>query len=90
MEGSPNSTPAASLPAGIANAFRFQFFNGLSFSIIIGAPALLFFKNMGASATVLGIVVALTTRDFIKHAFAGIPARALPWLFRRRNSPGMN
>jgi len=45
MEPSQPQTLHEALPEGIANAFRFQFFNGLSFSLIIGAPALLFFKT---------------------------------------------
>lgn len=47
------------MPEGIGNAYRFQFFNGLCFSLILGAPALLFFKKMDASATILGVVAAL-------------------------------
>jgi len=45
MEPSQPQTLHEALPEGIANAFRFQFFDGLSFSLIIGAPALLFFKT---------------------------------------------
>lgn len=48
------------MPAGIGNAYVFQVFNTISFSTVLGAPMILFFKHMAASATVLGIVVALT------------------------------
>jgi sugar phosphate permease len=49
----------AKLPAGVANAFSFQVFNTVSFSIVLGAPMLLYFKSLEASATVIGIVAAL-------------------------------
>lgn len=48
-----------SLPAGIHNALLFQVFNSISFSLIIGMPVVLYFKYLGASATVLGIVQGL-------------------------------
>jgi len=47
------------MPDGIGNAYVFQFFNAICFSIFIGPPALLFFKKLDASATVLGIVTAM-------------------------------
>ena len=47
------------MPAGIGNAYSFQVFNTRSFSIVLGMPMILFFKHLGASATVLGIVIAL-------------------------------
>jgi MFS family permease len=53
----PQSTSL--MPDGIGNAYRFQVFNSLSFSLIIGTPLLLFFKKLDASVTVLGIVAAL-------------------------------
>jgi MFS family permease len=47
------------MPAGIGNAFVFQALNTISFSIVVGTPMTLWFKQLGASATVLGIVAAL-------------------------------
>jgi len=47
------------MPAGIGNAYAFQVFNTVSFSIVLGMPMILFFKHLGASATILGIVIAL-------------------------------
>jgi hypothetical protein len=44
------------LPEGIHYAFLFQVFNSASFCLVIGMPMLLYFKSLGASATVLGIV----------------------------------
>ncbi len=47
------------MPAGIGNAYAFQVFNTISFSIVLGTPMILYFKHLEASATVLGIVAAL-------------------------------
>src|ERR1700693_232343 len=47
------------MPAGIGNAYAFQVFNTVSFSIVLGTPMILYFKHLEASATVLGIVAAL-------------------------------
>jgi len=47
------------MPAGIGNAYWFQVFNSASFSLVLGMPMLLYFKHMGASATILGIVQGL-------------------------------
>lgn len=53
-------TPAPDgLPEGISNAYWFQVFNSASFSLVLGMPMMLFFKHLGASATVLGIVQGL-------------------------------
>jgi len=43
----------------LLNAFLFQVFNTSSFYLIMGLPMMLYFKKMGASATVLGVVAAL-------------------------------
>ena len=48
-----------SLPAGVGNAYLFQIFNTISFSIVLMTPMILYFKDLGASATVLGIVASL-------------------------------
>lgn len=47
------------LPEGIHYAFLFQVFNSASFCLVIGMPMILYFKSLGASATVLGIVQGL-------------------------------
>lgn len=51
---------ARQLPAGAYDANWFSFFNAMSWQITIGAPAILYAKSQGASATVLGIIAALT------------------------------
>jgi len=51
--------PSAQMPAGIGNAYVFQVFNTMSFTIVLGMPMILFFKHLGASATILGMVIAL-------------------------------
>jgi hypothetical protein len=47
------------MPHGVGNAYAFQVFNTISFSIVLMTPMLLYFKRLGASGTVLGIVTAL-------------------------------
>jgi len=47
------------MPAGVGNAYLFQVFNTVSYTIVLGTPMILCFKRLGASATVLGIVLAL-------------------------------
>jgi MFS family permease len=51
--------PHASMPEGVGNAYLFQVFNTISFSIVLTTPMLLYFKGLGASGTILGIVTAL-------------------------------
>jgi MFS family permease len=55
----PKPDPHAKLPPGVGNAFAFQVFNTMSFSIVLSTPMILYFKRLEASATVLGIVIAL-------------------------------
>jgi MFS family permease len=47
------------LPRGIWNAHWFQMFNTMSFAIVLGMPMILWFKDAGATATMLGVVAAL-------------------------------
>ena len=47
------------MPDGVGNAYVFQVFNTVSFTIVLGTPMILYFKKLGASATVLGIVLSL-------------------------------
>lgn len=47
------------MPPGIEQAYFFQVFNTISWSIVQGLPIFLFFKFMGASDTVLGLAAAL-------------------------------
>ena len=47
------------MPSGIGNAYAFQVFNTVSFSIVLGAPMLLYLKGLGASGTILGVAAAL-------------------------------
>lgn len=50
---------APQFPPGLNNAFLFATFNALSFQIILGSPMILYAKNLGASATVLGIITGM-------------------------------
>jgi MFS family permease len=47
------------MPHGVGKAYAFQIFNTISFAIVLTTPMLLYFKGLGASGTVLGIVTAL-------------------------------
>ncbi|MGA2604401.1 MAG: hypothetical protein ABSG14_09245, partial [Verrucomicrobiia bacterium] len=47
------------MPEGVWKAYGFQVFNTVSFTIVLSTPMILYFKKLGASATVLGIVLAL-------------------------------
>ncbi len=48
------------MPPKVWNVWVFQIFNSISFTMVLGAPILLYFKRLGASATILGIVIALS------------------------------
>jgi MFS family permease len=43
----------------LKNAYWFAAFNALSFQIVLGSPMVLFAKDLGASATVLGIIAGM-------------------------------
>lgn len=51
-----SSTP---LPRGIVNAYWFQAFNAVSWQICNGSPLILFARDLGASATALGVLAGL-------------------------------
>jgi len=62
MSAVPSNSQAStvsSLPQGAKNYIVFDIFNSLSWVILQGAPILLYFKKLDASATVLAIVAAL-------------------------------
>ena len=54
-----NMLAPARMPEGVWNAYLFQVFNTASFTIVLSTPMILYFKKLGASATVLGIIIAL-------------------------------
>ena len=47
------------LPSRIHNAYLFQAFNAVSWQICLGAPLILFARELGASAVVLGLLAGL-------------------------------
>lgn len=59
LGGSEVNTLNKKLPAGIANAYWFQAFNAVSWQICLGSPLILFARELGASATTLGILAGL-------------------------------
>jgi MFS family permease len=48
-----------SFPPGLHNAFLFSAFNALSYQLVLSSPMVLYAKTLGASATVLGIIVGM-------------------------------
>lgn len=49
-----------SFPPGSFNAHWFNFFNAISFQIVMGAPIIVYAKSLNASSTVLGILASFT------------------------------
>lgn len=47
-------------PKGYVSAHAFQFFNAISFQVMMGAPIIVYAKSLGASSTVLGIIASFT------------------------------
>jgi MFS family permease len=47
------------MPVGMGNAYWFQIFNTMSFSIVLGLPMMLYFRGLGASGTILGVLASL-------------------------------
>lgn len=48
-----------SFPPGLNNAYHFAAFNALSFQIVLGGPMVLYARDLGASATVLGLLTGM-------------------------------
>lgn len=53
-----NETRAAA-PFGLRHAYGFAIFNGLSSQIVLGSPIILYGRQLGAGATVLGILAGM-------------------------------
>jgi len=47
------------MPKGIHNVYIYEMFNTASWSVVLGAPMLLFFQHLNASATILAIAACL-------------------------------
>ena len=59
QEGSIEPAEKASFPPGLHNTFLFSGFNALSYPLVLSSPMVLYAKTLGASATVLGIIVGM-------------------------------
>lgn len=46
-------------PPGLGHAYLFSTFNALSFQIIVGSPMVLYAKDLGAGATILGLLAGM-------------------------------
>jgi MFS family permease len=55
----PNDVPPT-MPPGIKNAYWFAAFNSMSFSLVNGPLMILYFKHLGATSTILGILASLS------------------------------
>jgi len=49
----------SSFPPGLHNAFLFAAFNALSYQLVLSSPMVLYAKTLGASATILGVIVGM-------------------------------
>jgi len=52
--------PDSTLPKGALQFNSFNLFNAVAFTVMMGAPIVLFAKSLGATSTVLGIISAFT------------------------------
>src|SRR5260221_9430428 len=59
-EGGASPAPQELMPQGVHNVYTFEVFNTASWSVVIGAPMLLFFQHLNATATVLAIAACLS------------------------------
>lgn len=48
------------MPPGVHNAYIFEIFNTASWSVVLGAPMLLFLQHLNATATILAIAASLS------------------------------
>ena len=62
MSSSPAHPEEAAppMPRGIHNVYIFDIFNTTSWSVVLGAPMLLFLQNLNATATVVAIAASLS------------------------------
>jgi MFS family permease len=54
-----NPAVSETFPAGLNNAYLFSVFNALSFQIVLSSPMILYAKQLGASATILGVIAGM-------------------------------
>src|SRR5260221_4527871 len=59
-QGGASPAPQEPMPQGVHNVYTFEVFNTASWSVVIGAPMLLFFQHLNATATVLAIAACLS------------------------------
>lgn len=59
-EPEQKAAPAeASFPPGLHNAYIFAVFNALSYQVVLSSPMVLYVKELGASATIVGIIAGM-------------------------------
>src|SRR5512136_281771 len=52
-------TERTSFPPGLHNAYLFSTFNAFSYQVVLNSPMVLYAKELGASATVLGLIAGM-------------------------------
>jgi hypothetical protein len=62
-------SPAEQLPPNIHNAYWFQGFNAASWQICLGSPLILFARELGAPAVVLGLLAGLSPLTSLLQLF---------------------
>src|SRR5580692_8715110 len=55
----PAPAAAPPMPQGIHNAYLFDMFNAMSWTVVLGSPMLLFFQHLHATATILAVSASL-------------------------------
>jgi MFS family permease len=53
------AAPATAMPAGIHNAYLFDLFNAMSWTVVLGSPMLLFLQHLHATATIMAVSASL-------------------------------
>jgi MFS family permease len=54
------AVPLEPMPPGVHNVYIFEIFNTVSWSIVLGAPMLLFLQHLNATATILAVAASLS------------------------------
>src|SRR5215467_4523580 len=59
LETEGTAAQPVSFPPGLHNTFLFSGFNALSYPLVLSSPMVLYAKTLGASATILGVIVGM-------------------------------
>jgi MFS family permease len=73
----PSQPPADQLPPRIHNAYWFQAFNSVSWQIALGSPLILFARELGAPAVVLGLLSGMAALTSVLQLFVAAKAERI-------------